>query len=323
MKLRVISLLSIAACAGVILFLGSDLERHKEWGLPIILWVQQFRNPFVDIVMRIGSLIGFELLVLLIPILSWTSRKNLILLGFQVTHVTMFGLYCVTLLKNYFQEMRPFQSHSAVRGDYSGSIEYSFPSAHTWASTGVWILVGMFLMEITKTRVIPILLSTSCSLLVGFSRVYFGVHYPHDVLAGFFGAIFTILLHREIFNINITKSERRGFRKLFSATFLLTLIGYSMNFLVFGKDKIETHLGLFGVPGILFGLWIVEEFVESEISHHEIVLWKRILFGSIVVGVIFGCVMLIRNFIIRTILSTSCIVWIHFFAPRLFHHYKI
>lgn len=324
MRLRIFSILTICICFGVVLYFGADLERHKEWGNPIILWVQQYRNPFLDVFMRIGSLIGFELLVLLIPVLSWTSRKNLVLLGLQITHVSMFGLYFVSLLKNYYQEMRPFQSHTGIKGDYSGSIEYSFPSGHTWCSTIVWILIGEFLIEITKTRVLPILLVSLCSLMVGFSRIYFGVHYPHDVIAGLVGAVGTILVHQEIFHIKITKSEKRGLQKLFSATFVMTAIGYVGNFFVFGKEKIATHLGLFGVPGILFGLWLVEEFLEAELTQsHEIVLWKRILVGSLIVGVIFGTVMIISSFIVRTVLSTSGIVWIHFFAPKVFNSLKI
>lgn len=311
-------------CFVLLFFFGANLEQHQKWGMPIILELQKFRNPFLDIIMRIASLLGFELLVLLVPILSWTSRKNLIVLGIKVTHIAIFGLYIVSILKNYFKELRPFQMNNTIKGDYSGSMEYSFPSGHTWCSTIVWIVFGSFLSEYYSQKLLIYLFVSFSSFFVGFSRVYFGVHYPHDVLAGFVGAIFTFILHSLIFDLSTGKSKRKGFKKLFNSTFLMTLIGYMLNIFFFSQEVVSSHIGLFGVPGILFGLWLIEEIFEFEQDHDhlQISLWKRVLIGSGVV-LVFLVVVLISNNLIRAFMSSLGIVWIHYISPKLFQYLKI
>lgn len=311
-------------CIFLLYFFGANLEYHQKWGMPIILELQKYRNPILDILMRMGSLLGFELLVLLVPVLSWTSKKNFILLGLKVTHIAIFGLYIVSILKNYFKEKRPFQIEKSIKGDYSGSMEYSYPSGHTWCSSIVWIVFGSFLGEIYSHKVFIYLFVGFSSFFVGFSRVYFGVHYPHDILSGFVGAIFTFVLHSFVFDTSVGKSKRKGFRKLFNSTFLMSLLGYVLNIFFFSQEVVSSHIGLFGVPGILFGLWLIEEIFEFEqdYDHLQVSLWKRILIGSGVV-LLFLVVVLVSNNIVRAFMTSLGILWVHYISPRLFQYLKI
>jgi len=73
---------------------------------------------------------------------------------------------------------------------------YSFPSGHTMVSTVVYLVIAMVLTRQLKERSLRIYvlgLASLITFIVGFSRVYLGVHYPSDVLAGWgFGLIFVI-----------------------------------------------------------------------------------------------------------------------------------
>ncbi|HEX9160873.1 MAG TPA: phosphatase PAP2 family protein [Thermoanaerobaculia bacterium] len=88
-----------------------------------------------------------------------------------------------TLLKNVFERKRPQELARRIKLPKS----HSFPSGHSLLSAATYPIVAHHLVE-KQSLPIQAAAHTAAALIilsVGFSRVYFGVHFPSDVLGGF------------------------------------------------------------------------------------------------------------------------------------------
>jgi membrane-associated phospholipid phosphatase len=86
-------------------------------------------------------------------------------------------------LKLFFSRPRPTFHDPIIT-----ALNYSFPSGHAMLSFITYGLLAYFLVIKTPTRPRKLLIVTAAMLLItliGFSRIYLGVHYVSDVVAGF------------------------------------------------------------------------------------------------------------------------------------------
>jgi undecaprenyl-diphosphatase len=79
---------------------------------------------------------------------------------------------------------------------------YSFPSGHAMVSCAIYGALAAVVIQLAPRRRVPVVAATALLVLtIGFSRVYLGVHWPSDVVAGFAAAVPLLavtlhLLHR-------------------------------------------------------------------------------------------------------------------------------
>jgi len=102
------------------------------------------------------------------------------------------GMLLTNVLKGYFDRDRP-----SVVPHLADTLFKSYPSGHSMMSSVVYLTLAVLLaraMERRRVKVYCVTVALLLSLIVGASRVYLGVHYPTDVIAGWAGGIAWALL---------------------------------------------------------------------------------------------------------------------------------
>jgi undecaprenyl-diphosphatase len=154
----------------------------------LFLLINGWHSPFFDILMTYISAKLFWLplyLLLFWLIIRDFGKKTFILLLFIAAVLVLTDQVSVHLFKNVFQRLRPCHNESLAAlvhtvNNHCGG-KYSFVSSH---ATNVFGIVAFMFGLLGKRYKWLIWILLVWGLLVMYSRVYLGVHYPGDVLAG-------------------------------------------------------------------------------------------------------------------------------------------
>lgn len=146
----------------------------------ILLWIQEYlRNDLLTPIFKFitslgnGGMIWIALTVLLV--LYPKTRK----IGFMCAFALIFShIANNTVLKNLIARTRPFEHIEKLIVLIDKPSSFSFPSGHTASS---FACAWPMLRKLPKRFGVPAIVLAA---LIGFSRLYIGVHYPSDVLCG-------------------------------------------------------------------------------------------------------------------------------------------
>lgn len=139
-------------------------------------WVEEIGRDFTALG---GNAVLILLTIAVIGYLLLDRKPRVVLV---VLIATLGALTVNNLLKRTIDRDRPdLVPH--------GSVIYtaSFPSGHSMLAASTYLTLGALLAQLQRRRVIKAYILMVCitiTLLVGVSRVYLGVHWPIDVLAG-------------------------------------------------------------------------------------------------------------------------------------------
>lgn len=167
-----------AECGIVLLF-----TPVAEFDRVLSLWLHARAQPWLDRLMALITHGGDWVTLLLLTLIGAAflrfrrQRKReavLLLLAFGLSRILD------PLLKLIFQRERPQLWEVVTR-----PTSYSFPSGHALSSTIVYGVAAYLLAQLYPQRRWSYKLGAAVWIfLIGFSRVYLGVHWPSDVLAG-------------------------------------------------------------------------------------------------------------------------------------------
>jgi len=241
------------------------------WEATLMEWLQAHIGPLgIEIISRL-SMFGEELvLIVLLGFLYWCYDKRF---GCYVGLNMLVANTWNPMIKNVFLRRRPYFDHAGV--DILRVVEpeadiydiaaqgYSFPSGHSTGSAAVYGSLPRY----KKGKKALFVIALIVPLLVGFSRVVVGAHYPTDVLVGWLVGVAALFIVPWL-------EAKMPSRPVFYAVLLLT----TLPGLFYCKSA-----DYFTSLGMLLGFFVAvpfeERFVNFETTRNPIRCVLRILGG--------------------------------------------
>lgn len=170
-----------------------DTQRFDDWAIRAL---RHANNPAVPIgpewmheigrdLTALGGIAVLTLAILAVVGFLFLERKYGVI--YLVLIASTGALLISTLTKELFHRNRP-----ELVPHLSQVMTTSFPSGHSMLSAAVYLTLGALLARTVsdlRTKVYLMVAPLILTFLVGLSRVYMGVHYPTDVLAGWTAGI--------------------------------------------------------------------------------------------------------------------------------------
>jgi len=153
-------------------FLIDLIGRHPSWGYAVVFLVATLEcSAFLGLIIPGESVVLFA---------GFFASRGLFNLG-ALFLLVVGGTLLNGLHKHAFHRTRP-----AWEDPILVLTSYSFPSGHAMAATLLYGILAAFIVRAIgdwRWRVLTVLTMGLLIMLIGFSRIYLGVHYLSDVLA--------------------------------------------------------------------------------------------------------------------------------------------
>jgi membrane-associated phospholipid phosphatase len=185
-----------SACFYLFIRLSSHLYEKKPFlfDQKVIEGVRLYSSPAMDGFMIFMTEMGstFMLGLLLVISMIWLFVKGKNIWGMLFYFLTVAGGGLLNLmLKSYFERERPIVNQ-IIEAD-----GFSFPSGHSMGSLTYYGFLGYLVIRSKRKPLSKLGWGILLGLVIfsiGISRIYLGVHYPSDVLAGYMaGSVWLIL----------------------------------------------------------------------------------------------------------------------------------
>src|SRR5215212_4223031 len=173
----------------------------------VLLWIHTTFPGWLDAPMRIVTALGYYWFVLLVVVVSLFYQRAWKLSAILLLVSTAGSAVLTTVLKGVFQRARPELFDSGYHASF-----YSFPSGHATVAVGFYGMLTLVLAYRLggRARWVVAVSGILVVLLIGFSRLYLGVHYPTDVVAGYLAALLWLICVGAVYALWLTFRNLRA-----------------------------------------------------------------------------------------------------------------
>ena len=323
------------------------MDSLLNFELGITLFLQQLGAWLATPFQAISFLATEDFIILIMPLIFWSIDS---LMGVRLAFMLVISGSFNNYFKMLFHSPRPFWYDAKVKS-YSMETGFGLPSGHSQNAAG---LFGMMAATVRKKGFTIFILVVI--FLVGLSRLYLGMHFLRDVLAGWFlGGLFVWLYMRfekQVANWLGAKSLSVQILLSFVLALVLILLGFGSKALSSSWQMPAEWInnaaltggavpdpfnmeGTITLGGVAFGfmsgyaLW-VKKFGQPKALGSAVKRFLRYLVGIVGVAALYlGLKMIFPEepmalgFILRFVRYTIIGFWVTFFAPLVFKKLKL
>lgn len=240
----------------------------KEFQLEIIRQIQKLHSNFLNNIVEGITFLGeMTVVIAIIAFVYFIYDKKI---GQRVVYISLFSMLVNNVIKLSVKASRPIGEPGieSIRVETAGG--YSFPSGHSQNSATLLTWLALIIKK-HWFKVLSIILI----LLIMFSRLYLGVHYPIDVIVGpLLGFGISMILFKKLGKVN--KLHLR------MAIYALVFVPFVIFFQVTDSEMANELFKLFGLfTGSICAFLFEEKYVNFQ---KNTIWWKATL--RFVVGMI-------------------------------------
>lgn len=189
-----VALIVVAIAVVAFVWLADEVleQEFATMNRDVLLWVHSFGSPTWDrlvlMLTTLGSVVGLTIMTLTLAALFLRYRRHLD--AITLLAVMVGGGILSMVLKLAFRQIRPQVFPPLLK-----EVNFSFPSGHSLMSFCLWGFIAVWLLMQAPREPWRWLVAMVClaiAALVALSRLYIGVHWPTDIVAGMVVATFWV-----------------------------------------------------------------------------------------------------------------------------------
>lgn len=191
-NIKVIVLIALTIMFEIVTILVSK-GKMQSFDKTISLFVQtkipENINNFLKIITNLGGTTILPIIILTTSIILICLNKKKYGIMVIMNSILALGLYKMIKIIIHRPRPNPFR--------FINETGYSFPSGHATANMAFYGILILLIWKFVKNKTVKIVLTTILilwTLIIGITRIYFNVHYPSDIIAGFILGIICILI---------------------------------------------------------------------------------------------------------------------------------